>query len=95
MTDFIAYLFSMFVIVPLQAEIADSLKGLPSADMVAAARNCLAVAGPQLLERAQNEWGWVAANLVGVNIGLVEPAQLLSGLNGDCDRVVGLLGEEQ
>lgn len=93
MTELLTYLFTTFVLSPLQAELAEKLSSLPSQEMAAAAGNCLRTAGPLLLERAQNEWGWVLANVIGVNIGLMDPAQVISGLSADCDRVVGLLGE--
>jgi hypothetical protein len=94
MTELLTHLFTAFVFSPLQAELAEKLSALPSKEKTAAAENCLRTAGPMLLERAQSQWGWVAANVIGINLGLMESTQVLSGLNADCDRVVGLLGEE-
>lgn len=95
MTDLIAYLFTAFVYAPLQAEIMENLGSLPSAELVASARNCLTTAGPVLLEKAQNEWGWVAVNLIGINVGLMEPVQVLSGLSAECEAVVSAIGEQE
>ncbi|NTF17671.1 hypothetical protein G6L37_04610 [Agrobacterium rubi] len=88
MTELFAYLFSAFVYAPIQAELLEKLGSLPSPELVASARNCLSTAGPALLERAQNEWGWVAFNVIGINVGVVEPVQLLSGVGGECERVI-------
>lgn len=93
MTDLITHMFTTFVFSPLQAELAERLAALPSKEMAAAAGNCLRNAGPFLLERAQNEWGWVLANAIGINLGLMDPTQVISGLSADCDRVVDLFGE--
>jgi hypothetical protein len=94
MTDLLTYIFTTFVFSPLQAELAEKLSALPSQELAVAAGNCLWTAGPLLLDRAQNEWGWVAANVIGINLGLMESTQVISGLSADCDRVVGLLGEK-
>lgn len=94
MTELLTHLFTAFVFSPLQAELAEKLSALPSQEMAAAAGNCLRTAGPMLLERAQSEWGWVATNVIGINLGLMDSTQLLSGLSADCDRVVGLLAKE-
>lgn len=94
MTDLITYLFMTFVFSPFQAELAERLAALPSQEMAAAAGNCLRTAGPLLIERAQNEWGWLLANVIGINLGLMETTQVISGLSTDCDRVIDLIGQE-
>lgn len=94
MTDLLTYMFTTFVFPPLQAELAERLTALPSQEVAAAAGNCLRTAGPLLIERAQNEWGWVLANVIGINLGLMETTQVISGLSADCDRVIGLLNEK-
>ena len=83
MADFISYLFAIFVITPLQAEISDRMQGIPS-DLIAAGRQCVLSEGPNLLERAQQNWGWAAANGLGVAAGLVDPLTLLPRENEDC-----------
>jgi hypothetical protein len=94
MTELLTHLFTAFVFSPLQAELAEKLSALPSQEMAAAAGNCLRTAGPLLLEWAQSEWGWVGVNVIGINLGLMDSTQVLSGLSADCDRVVGLLRTE-
>lgn len=91
MSEFISYLFAIFVVTPLQAEISERLQGIPSADIVAAGRACITSEGPNLLQRAQENWGWAAANGLGVATGLVDPVTLLPQGNENCRRVVQVL----
>ncbi|OLP57026.1 hypothetical protein BJF92_21195 [Rhizobium rhizosphaerae] len=91
MSDFISMLFAIFVVNPLQAEVSDRLRGVAVNELIGAGRACIAAEGPRLLERAQANWGWAAANAIGVSFGMVDPATLLSGDNADCRRVLPLL----
>ncbi|MDX0012858.1 hypothetical protein CN172_12780 [Sinorhizobium meliloti] len=92
-SEFISYLFAILVIGPLQAEISERLRGVPSTEIVQAGRACVAAEAPRLLQRAQEDWGWAAANAVGVSVGLIDPASLLAGQNADCDRLVQVLSQ--
>ncbi|KQS67861.1 hypothetical protein ASG39_05735 [Rhizobium sp. Leaf371] len=87
MSDFISTLFAIFVVTPLQADLTDRLQGLPSADLLQAGRACIAAEGPRLLQMAQENWGWAAAQAIGVSTGFVDPVTLLSTQNGDCGVV--------
>ncbi|TCL96532.1 hypothetical protein C8J38_101893 [Rhizobium sp. PP-WC-2G-219] len=87
MSDFISYLFAIFVVTPLQAELTDRLQGMPSAELIQAGRACISAEGPRLLQMAQENWGWAAANALGVSAGLVDPVTLLSTQNGHCGLV--------
>ncbi|OLP62483.1 hypothetical protein BJF93_22650 [Xaviernesmea oryzae] len=91
MSEFIATLFALFVLNPLQAEIGDRLQGMAAGDVIGAGRACVAAEGPRLLERAQANWGWAAAHAIGVSFGVVDPINLLTGDNADCRRVLALL----
>jgi hypothetical protein len=84
LSDFISYLFAIFVVTPLQAELSDRL---PSPALMDSARNCISSEGPRLLQMAQDNWGWAAANGLGVAFGMVDPVTLLSGSNEDCRLV--------
>nr|WP_244505369.1 hypothetical protein [Rhizobium sp. LCM 4573] len=44
-----------------------------------------------MLQRAQENWGWAAANGLGVATGLVDPVMLLPQGNENCRRVVQVL----
>lgn len=88
MSDFISYLFAIFVVTPLQAELADRL---PTPELMDAARHCVTAEGPRLLEMAQDNWGWAAANGIGVAFGMVDPVTLLSPDNADCAKIIGVL----
>ncbi|SES16859.1 hypothetical protein [Rhizobium sp. NFR03] len=87
MSDFISYLFAIFVVTPLQAELTDRLQGMPSAELIQAGRACISAEGPRLLQMAQENWGWAAANALGVSAGLVDPVTLLSTQNDHCGLV--------
>ena len=95
MSEFISYLFAIFVVTPLQAEISERLQGVPSTEIVEAGRTCMAVEGPGLLQYAQDNWGWAAANALGVGAGLVDPVTLLPQGNENCRKVVQALTAEQ
>ncbi|HEX2146962.1 MAG TPA: hypothetical protein VHG11_04840 [Pseudorhizobium sp.] len=87
MSEFISYLFAMLVVGPLQAEVADRLQGVPSAEIMQAGRTCMSQEAPRLLQRAKDDWAWAAANAIGVGVGLVDPITLLSGQSQECTRV--------
>lgn len=91
MSDFISYLFAIFVVTPLQAEISERLQGVPSQEIVQAGRNCISVEGPKMLQYAQDNWGWAAANAIGVAAGLVDPVTLLPEGNENCRLVMRAL----
>lgn len=92
MSDFISYLFAIFVVTPLQAELSDRL---PSPELMDAARSCVTSEGPRLLEMAEQNWGWAAANAIGVGFGMVDPVTLLSPENADCAKVIRVLRSEE
>lgn len=97
MSEFISYLFAIFVVTPLQAEVAERLQGLPSDELIQAGRTCIASEAPRLLQYAQENWGWAAANALGVGAGLVDPVTLLAEGNENCRQVAQVLagrGEE-
>ncbi|CZT34498.1 hypothetical protein [Rhizobium sp. 9140] len=94
MSDFISYLFAIFVVTPLQAELTDRLQGMPSAELIQAGRACISAEGPRLLQMAHENWGWAAANALGVSAGLVDPVTLLSTQNGHCGLVRNALMNE-
>ena len=95
MSDFISYLFAIFVVTPLQAEISERLQGVPSQEIVRAGQACISVEGPQLLQYAQDNWGWAAANALGVSAGLVDPVTLLPQGNENCRMIIRALAAEE
>jgi hypothetical protein len=90
-SQFISYLFAIFVVTPLQAEISDRLQGVSSPETVQAGRACISVEGPRMLRYAQENWGWAAANAIGVGTGFVDPMTLLPRENEDCRLVIQML----
>lgn len=91
MSDFFSYLFAIFVVTPLQAELTDRL---PSPELMAAARSCVTSEGPRLLAMAEQNWGWAAANVIGVGFGMVDPVTLLSPENVECAKIIRVLRTE-
>lgn len=92
MSDFISYLFAIFVVTPLQAELSDRL---PSPELMDTARNCVTSEGPRLLAMAEQNWGWAAANAIGVGFGMVDSVTLLSPENSDCAKIIRILRAEE
>jgi hypothetical protein len=94
LSEFISYLFAIFVVTPLQAELSERLQGVPSQELVEAGKACISVEGPGLLRYAQDNWGWAAANAIGVSAGLVDPITLLPQGNENCRLVIQSLAVE-
>lgn len=95
MSEFISYLFALLVVGPLQAEVSERLQGIPSADIVQAGRACITEEAPRLLQRAQDDWAWAAANAIGVGIGAVDPLSLLAGQSQGCNRMFQVLSNRE
>lgn len=88
MSGLISYLFALFVVTPLQAELSDRLRGVPSQELVEAGRACISVEGPELLRYAQDNWGWAIANGISVGLGMTDPMTLLPQENENCRLVI-------
>lgn len=95
MSEFISYLFALFVLNPLQADLSERLQGVPAPDIVQSGQACISAEGPRLLQQARENWGWAASHAIGVSFGVVDPVSLLSGSNENCNRISMLLKENR
>lgn len=97
-SDIAAWLFALFVIDPLQAEINAHLEraNVPVA-AIQQSRQCVESHGPRLLQRAGEEPGWAVATAMSVAIGWTSPAQLLNGGDPNCSTLMKVfqLGNDQ
>ena len=84
-SDIAAWLFALFVIDPLQAEMRERLDGanVPVA-AIQQSRQCIASHAPRLLRRAGEEPGWAVTTAVGVAVGWTTPVQLLDANDPTC-----------
>lgn len=87
MSDFISYLFAIFVLNPLQADLSERLQGVAAADIAQAGRACISAEGPRLLQQAQDNWGWAASHAIGVSFGMIDPVSMLLSENENCRRI--------
>ncbi|RYE61867.1 MAG: hypothetical protein EOO82_00965 [Oxalobacteraceae bacterium] len=94
MSDLISYLFAIFVLNPLQADLSERLQGVAAADIVQAGRSCIAAEGPRLLQQAQDNWAWAASHSIGVSFGMIDPVTLLSTDNENCLRISQFLRQD-
>ena len=95
MSEFISYLFAIFVVNPLQADISERLQGVAAIDIVQASRACISAEGPRLLQQAQDNWGWAASHTIGISLGMIDPVSLLSTNDENCNRINSLLTENR
>lgn len=88
-SDIAAWLFALFVIDPLQAEMRERLEGanVPVA-AIQQSRQCIASHAPRLLQRAGEEPGWAVATAVGVAVGWTAPVQLLDTKDPNCSVLI-------
>lgn len=84
-SDIASWLFALFVVDPLQAEISAHLKraNAPVA-AIQQSRQCVEAHGPQLLQRAGEEPGWAVATAMSVAVGWTSPVQLLDRGDPNC-----------
>ncbi|MDP9813828.1 hypothetical protein J2W42_006704 [Rhizobium tibeticum] len=93
-SEIIASVFSMFLIEPLQAEVAERVAAAKAPTEIAlASQECLTTQAPRLLERATNEVGWAVSNAVGLSIGWTDPTDLLDKSAPGCAQLIGVLNE--
>lgn len=90
--DVAAWIFTLFVVDPFQAEMKSALEraNLP-VEVVQQSRECLATQVPRLVERAGNEPGWAVATAVGISIGWTPPERLLDATDPTCGTLRGLM----
>ncbi|MCJ8238659.1 hypothetical protein [Peteryoungia algae] len=90
--EFIASLFALFVVDPVQAKIEGRLAAVQAPiEIVSQARACLGTTGPILIERATGDVWWAGATIVKIATGLTGPAELLDAGNPACAPVATYL----
>ena len=84
-SEIAAWLFALFVVDPLQAEIrerVDSAK-LP-VEMVQQSQQCVTTHGPRLLQRAGEEPVWATGTAIGIAVGWTSPTTLFDVNDPNC-----------
>jgi len=93
--DIAAWMFTIFVVDPLHAEMRQHLERANTpVQIVQQSRQCLAVQVPRLIDRAGNEPGWAVATAIGVSIGWTSPEQLFEGADPSCGALRGLISAQ-
>jgi hypothetical protein len=89
LNDIIAFLISIFVVGPFQAEFADKLAAAraPQA-VVAQIGSCASAAVPALAERLSNDWQWVVTRTVGIWIGTTRADTVLGEVVPQCREAI-------
>ncbi|MHC5234342.1 hypothetical protein ACYSN1_21320 [Brucella sp. LJL56] len=84
-SDFVAWLFALFVIDPLQTSLTERLDQakLPNVGMMQI-QQCVAAHGKKLLAQAEQEPVWAMTTVVGISVGWVSPSQLLTNADPSC-----------
>ncbi|MBB5577049.1 hypothetical protein [Rhizobium paranaense] len=91
-SEIIASIFSMLIIEPLQAGIAERVAAAKApTEIVRASQDCLAAEAPRLLDRATNDMGWAVSNAVSVSFGWSSPLDLLDTSAPGCAALVNVL----
>lgn len=84
-SDIVAWLFALFVMDPLQAQISERLERAKlSVSAIEQSRQCVASHGPELVARAGEEPGWAITTAVGVATGWTSPAELFDARDPNC-----------
>ncbi|MFK0206242.1 hypothetical protein [Agrobacterium sp. NPDC090283] len=93
--DVAAWIFTLFVVDPLQAEMQKTLEraNLPI-EALQQSQQCLTMQVPRLIEKAGNEPGWAIATAVGISVGWTPPEQLLDATDPTCGALRGLMGAQ-
>jgi hypothetical protein len=94
-SEIFAWLFAIFVIDPLHAEIRDRVAraNLP-VEVLQRSQQCLGTQGPQLLQRAGEDPVWAVGTAVGIATGWVSPARLFDPADANCSAFVQVFDAE-
>ncbi|EUB98090.1 hypothetical protein PMI07_006404 [Rhizobium sp. CF080] len=95
LSDIAAWLFAIFVINPLHAELRErvDLANLP-VQALQQSRQCVAAHGPQLLEQAGNNPGWATGTAIGIAVGWSSPVHLFDARDPNCSVLIQLFNAE-
>lgn len=90
--EFVAWIFAIFVVDPIQAEVVTRLEQVKAPVAVVSQVNaCLASTGPALLDRAANDFWWAGSTVVSLTTGFSTPAELLDAANPACGPIASYL----
>ncbi|MCJ8520671.1 hypothetical protein ABID21_003887 [Pseudorhizobium tarimense] len=94
-SDIAAWLFTLFVLDPVHAEVRERLERarLP-VEAVQQSQQCLSTHGPRLIQQAGEDPVWAVGTAIGVATGLRSPAQLLDINDPNCQILTELLANE-
>jgi hypothetical protein len=89
MENFIASLISMFIVEPLQADLAEKLRAARAPQAVySEVTGCAQSAAPAIIERATSDPWWAVSSAVGVWIGTASTGDLLAQAAPNCASAV-------
>lgn len=95
-SDIFAWIFTLFVIDPLQAEAREQLNRLNApTEIVQQTNQCFTTQFPRLIEKAENEPGWAIATSLKISTGWTSPDQLFEGADTSCDALRDLIVRQQ
>nr|WP_132960855.1 hypothetical protein [Rhizobium sp. BK251] len=90
-SEIAAWLFALFVVDPLHAEIRERVD---SANLPVAAlqqsQQCVAAHGPRLLQRAGEEPVWATGTAIGIATGWKSPAELFDVRDPNCAALTNI-----
>lgn len=92
MSEFFAWIFSILVVSPLQADIAEQTRNAGATlNIIQQSQQCIASQAPKLIERAGNDMWWASTTAIGVTAGWTDPVSLLDPRDPACSALVGLI----
>jgi hypothetical protein len=91
-SEIAAWLFALFVVDPLQAEVRQRVDraNLP-VRAAQQSQQCIATHGPRLLDQAGDDPAWAAGTAIGIATGWTSPIYLLDINDPNCAALAGLL----
>jgi hypothetical protein len=90
--DFFSWLFTIFVVDPVGAEVALRLEQAKApVAVVSQVNDCLRTTGAAMLDRAGNDAWWAVATAVSVTTGQTGMAELLDAANPACGSIATYL----
>ncbi len=89
LTDFAAWLLSVFVLQPMQAEITQTLAAAQApAAVLSEMRTCVDVAASRLPALASESWGWAVGEAVQVGLGIKSAEAAVAAAVPECSAAI-------